>query len=276
MSEQRRIRAKICFVGDSGVGKTSLIRRSAEGDFDNRYIPTASTVVTRVEYAFPEKDGYELILELDIWDINGQKAFRKFLADSYFFKARLIVGVCDSTRKDTLYDLREWIDIGLEVTGEVPVHVLANKSDTEYNPILYDPTVKQICEEYDSPFCYVSAMTGQNVDSSFREIAEGVLETVINDVDEEEKVMRFEWEVLNIIVGKGKLGASKDLLFQTLKGIAFDKLRTFLGLLEEKELIRVKWSGSSNFVAFATEEGTRVAGLGPRRVEDERIDTVVG
>ena len=51
---------------------------------------------------------------------------------------------------------------------------------------------------------------------------------------------------------------------------------SFLELLEEKELIRVKWSGSSNFVAFATDEGIRVAELGPRRVEDERIDTVVG
>ena len=276
MSDQRRIRAKICFVGTSGVGKTSLIRRSVEGDFKERYIPTPSTVVTRVEYAFPEKDGCELILELDIWDINGQKAFRKFLADSYFFKARLIVGVCDSTRKDTLYDLREWIDMGLEVTGKVPVHVLANKSDTGYNAILYDPTVKQISENYDSPFCYVSAMTGQNVDSSFHEIAERVLGTVIDDVEEEEKVMRFEWEILNIIVGKGRLGASKDMFFQMMKGIAFDKLRTFLELLEEKELIRVKWSGSSNFVAFATDEGIRVAELGPRRVEDERIDTVVG
>ncbi len=275
MSKQQRIRVKVCLVGDSGVGKTSLIKRVVFDDFTQKYIPTPSTSVERLEYTFPEMNDFEITLEMDIWDISGQKGFLRFLKGEFFQKARMILAVCDVSRSRTLYDLEDWIKEAREVAGDIPVQIVGNKADMHNNAIKYDPAVKRLSTEFDASFYFVSAATGQNVDFAFQEIARTLLHHILDSFEEEEDVLEFEWEILSIIASRGKLGASKEFFFQSMRGIKFDILKENLDSLERKGYIRVKWSGM-NFLASATDEGLEKAEIGPRRFNGEAIDLVYG
>ena len=274
MPEQRRIRVKVCLVGDSGVGKSSLVKRLTQDTFDERYIPTASTTVTKIEFEFPDKDDETLILEMDIWDISGQRGFLRFLKGDYFRKARMIVAVCDVSRSETLCSLEGWIQDAREIAGDILVQLVGNKSDSLHNVIRYDPMTRKYSNDYDSEVLYVSCSTGENVDCAFQEIATKALENIMSGLNEEEEVLEFEWEVLEAIAGKGKYGASKEFFFQKIKGIGFDTLKANIESLERKGYLKVNWNGASDFLARATEEGLKKVESGPRKFDDEYLDLV--
>ncbi|MFQ6061137.1 MAG: Rab family GTPase, partial [Thermoplasmata archaeon] len=261
MSNQRRIRAKVCLVGDCGVGKTSLIRRLLHDEFNERYVPTPSTEVSKVEYRFLANPDSEVVLEMDIWDITGQKAFRKFLSDSYFYNSRSIVAVCDATRKSTLEEIEEWVDAGRRIAGDIPTHTLANKMDLEDRVVLNDVLIKKICNKLNSSVFFVSAKTGANVDLVFQMIAEKVLENAMAELEENEKILRQQWEILSATAQRGRFGASKEFFFTTMKGIGFDTLKFHVEELEKKGYLKVVWNDPTNFVAYATEAGIERAEL---------------
>ena len=106
MTETKHLKSKICLVGEKAVGKTSLIRRYVLNMFDDHYITTIGTKVSKKEVRVfnPEKD---LLVDVDmtIWDIMGEKGFRELLKDAYFYGANGILAVCDLSRRRTLDDL---------------------------------------------------------------------------------------------------------------------------------------------------------------------------
>jgi len=80
---KKRIKVKICLVGEYAVGKTSLIQRFVVDTFQDRYIPTIGTKITKA--FIPLKQGNENVqVDMTIWDIMGEKGFRELLKDAYF------------------------------------------------------------------------------------------------------------------------------------------------------------------------------------------------
>jgi small GTP-binding protein len=274
MPDQQRIRVKVCLVGDCGVGKSSLVKRLTQDTFDEKYLPTAGTKVTGIEFEFPEKHGETVLLEMDIWDISGQRSFLKFLKRDYFRKARMIVAVCDVSRSETLHNLERWIQDAREISGDVPIQIVANKSDSLHNLIKYDPLAKKLSNDYESSVIYVSTSTGQNVDFVFQEIASKALEYIMRGLTHEEEILEVEWEILGAIVKRGKLGASKEFFFQNVRGISFDTLKANIESLERKGYLQVNWNGTSDFLAKATDEGFKKAETGPKKFDDEFLDLV--
>src|SRR3990170_3177750 len=122
--EVRRMKMKICLVGEAAVGKTSLIRRFVLDDFDDKYIQTLGTKVSKKELSLANPvGGSELKVDMTIWDIMGQKGFRELLKEAYFYGAKGIIAVCDVTRRSTLDDLDDWIEGVYSVTGRIPIHL---------------------------------------------------------------------------------------------------------------------------------------------------------
>src|SRR5437867_6419003 len=86
--EVKRMKVKVCLVGEAAVGKTSLIRRFVLENFDDKYIQTLGTKVSKKELTSRSPDGSgELKIDMTIWDIMGQKGFRKLLKEAYFYGA---------------------------------------------------------------------------------------------------------------------------------------------------------------------------------------------
>jgi small GTP-binding protein len=169
---------KICLIGDAAVGKTSLIRRYVFNEYDDKYIITIGAKVTKKELRvrLPKKD--ELVdVELMIWDIIGQKGFRKLLKDAYFNGAHGVIGVCDNTRESTLLSLDSWMDVVYGVVEEVPTVFLGNKCDLEDEQQIGLNEINSLASGYEKSASYLSsAKTGLNVDLAFEVLSKKILE----------------------------------------------------------------------------------------------------
>jgi len=173
--DARRMKVKVCLVGEAAVGKTSLIRRFVLDNFDDKYIQTLGTKVSKKEMTAPNVDpSGELKIDMTVWDIMGQKGFRELLKEAYFYGAKGILAVCDATRKKTLEDLDDWIEGVYSVTGKIPIEFLANKIDLQEQLQVTEDDMVQAAKAYDSPFRFTSAKTGVNVELAFQSLAERI------------------------------------------------------------------------------------------------------
>ncbi|MFQ6106685.1 MAG: Rab family GTPase [Thermoplasmata archaeon] len=171
-NEAEVMKAKICLVGEAAVGKTSLIRRYVLDLFEDLYIATLGAKVTKREVFLPKINGGKGVkVNLMIWDIMGEKGFRELLKEAYFHGAQGVLAVCDVTRKDTLLELKNWIDSVTKVTGDIPVRFVVNKMDLTDEAQFGEDEVMSISEEMGSSYIMTSAKTGEGVAQSFEEIA---------------------------------------------------------------------------------------------------------
>jgi small GTP-binding protein len=172
--EVKRMKVKVCLVGEAAVGKTSLIRRFVLDNFDDKYIQTLGTKVSKKEITIPNDGTGEMKIDMTIWDIMGQKGFRELLKEAYFYGAKGILAVCDATRKKTLEDLDDWIEGVYSVTGKIPIEFLANKVDLKDQVQIAEDDLVQAARAYDSPFHFTSAKMGMNVEIAFQSLAERI------------------------------------------------------------------------------------------------------
>jgi small GTP-binding protein len=167
---------KICLVGDVGVGKTSLIRRFVMDVFDDKYIATIGTKVTKKEMDFKDpRTGEDLRIMLLIWDIMGQPSFREVLREAYFYGAEGALAVCDVTSKESLGELRYWVKAMTSTTGEVPVVFLGNKCDLKDDMRVTVQDLEVFAMKQGAPAMLTSAKTGYNVESAFSTLVDIIL-----------------------------------------------------------------------------------------------------
>ncbi len=178
MTETRHLKSKICLVGEKAVGKTSLIRRYVLNMFDEQYVTTIGTRVSKKEARvfLPERD---LLVDVDmqIWDIMGEKGFRELLKEAYFYGANGILAVADLTRRKTLDDLDDWIDGVEQVVGKVPLLIAVNKSDLVSSAQYGEKDVEQVARAFECPYLLTSAKSAEHVEDAFRQIGQRVTES---------------------------------------------------------------------------------------------------
>ena len=160
---------KICMCGDSSVGKTSLIRRFVHGKYDEKYITTLGTVISKKLITYPE---YDFNVNLQIWDISGQAEFKR-IQKSAFRRADGALAICDLTRPETAANLYKWIANLHRVTGnKVPVIVMANKYDLVEGKMEHLKNIRKVFRDLNCPIYSTSAKTGLNVELVFDNLAE--------------------------------------------------------------------------------------------------------
>jgi len=163
---------KICLIGEEGVGKTSLIRRFVFSQFDEKYLRTVGTMVSKKVVNLGPVDGTMFTLHMLVWDIMGRRDFMSLYKEAYFSRARGILAVCDMTRPETLDALTEWMEGINSSVGQVPMIVLANKKDMAEHVRIEEDDILALCELHAAPYLLTSARTGENVETAFSKIAE--------------------------------------------------------------------------------------------------------
>ena len=167
---------KICLIGDVGVGKTSLIRRYVLDVFDDKYIATIGTKVTKKDVrAKNPKSGSDESVTLLIWDIMGQPSFREVLREAYFYGAQGAIAVCDVTSKESLTELRYWIKAMSATTGRVPIVFLGNKCDLKDEARVTMEDLEMFAKKHESSALLTSAKTGYNVEQAFGQLVDEML-----------------------------------------------------------------------------------------------------
>ena len=172
--QSKRYIKKIALVGDSAVGKTSLIRRFVVDVFDDKYIATIGTKVSKrdVEYKLPDKTIY---LTLMMWDILGQKDYKKMRMQGLSGSHGIIL-VGDLSRPETVRSIEEfWLPEIWETLGTLPVIFVGNKCDLGGQSTAQVMELEKIAAKNEMPIILCSAKTGENVETVFRKIGELML-----------------------------------------------------------------------------------------------------
>jgi small GTP-binding protein len=164
MSVSKKIVKKICILGDPFVGKTSLIRKFVYDVFDDKYISTIGTKVTTKQILL-DCNGKKIEITFLIWDILGQREHQSLHSAHYKGASGALV-VCDITRRETLDNIKNWVDALHNVVGKTPVLILANKNDLE-EKAFSSADLKKISLQYNADFFLTSAKTGENVENAF-------------------------------------------------------------------------------------------------------------
>lgn len=158
---------KVVTVGDSGVGKSSLIFRYIDGAFQTDYVSTIG-----VDFKVKRMKVGEQNVKLQVWDTAGQERFRT-LARAYLRGAHGCIGVFDVSQPSTLERLQTWLD---EFRQENPKMcskcciIVGNKSDLP-PPHVTEEQVQEITRKYDCEYVPVSAKTGLDVHKVFETLA---------------------------------------------------------------------------------------------------------
>ncbi|CAF3344475.1 unnamed protein product [Rotaria sp. Silwood1] len=152
---------KVAFIGDSGVGKTSLIQRFCKDHFTEAF---SATLGVDLQVKMLNIDNR--IIALQLWDTAGQERFRS-ITKQYLRKSDGIILVYDVTSEITFQNVRSWIACTQELTDEDCVIVLVgNKTDLctddERRPVKYKDGAK-LADEYRCLFFESSARLGISV-----------------------------------------------------------------------------------------------------------------
>ena len=123
---------KICFVGDAGVGKTSIANRYVRNVFN----PNITVTTVGAHYLCKS---YDATTNLEIWDTAGQERYRA-LVPLYLRRASAVIVVVDVTSpKDRMVaDARRWIQYVREEDKKCPIVVALNKADLVVEDALDD------------------------------------------------------------------------------------------------------------------------------------------
>jgi len=251
------MKTKLALMGEGGVGKTSLIRRFVLNEYQDAYLHTVGTKVSKVELTVPYGADVDVQMDMAIFDIMGQRGFRDLVRETYYHGAQGLMAVCDLTQKESLLALNEWIPSALEIAGDVPLYLIVNKKDLEAQRAISDDEIRRVAESFAAPFVYSSAQTGEFVEDVFNALA---IE-MVNRAHRQERARVSERslreKVLVLLDKRGPNGLKKNQFFEILRGVKVDDLQAELDRLEGEGLVTILWYGASDFAATITSRGTK-------------------
>lgn len=178
MSRPREIRLKIVFLGDGGVGKTSIARRYLGETFRTDYRATigADFYVRKDVYTFEGLGTFHF--QWQIFDLAGQPTFKQ-VRPIYYQRARAAIMVFDVSRPETFYSIPNWLkEFWTHAGGLYPFILVGNKIDLRRQMQCLGPEygqkyAKMLSDRLGFPIPYVetSAKTGENINEAFRTLA---------------------------------------------------------------------------------------------------------
>ena len=185
MSSDKSVTFKILTIGESGVGKTCILRRFVENKFLKNHLATIGIDFKTKNLIINNKE-----IKLKIWDTAGQERFRN-IATQYYKGADGIVLVYDVTDDGSFEKIRDWMaqiqanaekdDLGLVLLG--------NKCDVEPR-VVTEEQGNKMAEELHISYFETSALTGQGIKEAFEQLARDIMKK--KGVGEENKDGRVE------------------------------------------------------------------------------------
>lgn len=162
---------KLLLVGESNVGKSSLLLRFADNTFSNSYI---STIGVDFKIRTVKVDGK--VIKLQIWDTAGQERFRT-ITSSYYRGAHGVMLVFDVCDKRTFERLESWYqEIDRYANPNAVKLVIGNKTDDPDRREVFTRDAEAWADEKGIPYIETSAKESTNVEHAFTRLTELVRE----------------------------------------------------------------------------------------------------
>ncbi|XP_031135097.2 ras-related protein Rab-15-like isoform X1 [Sander lucioperca] len=170
--------SRLLMLGDSGVGKTCVLRRFTESEFDPSHI---STIGVDFKMKTLELDGIRV--RVQIWDTAGQERYHT-ITKQYYRRAQGIIFVYDITSKSSFQHLVKWAsDVDEYAQDKVQRILVGNKCDEELKRQVTKDQGNKLAETYGMEFFETSAFNSMNICESFTRVTELVLQAHKRDMD---------------------------------------------------------------------------------------------
>ena len=196
------ISLKILLVGDTNVGKTSLLLRYTDELFPNKYMSTVG-----VEYRIKKFEFQGLRVKMQIWDTAGQERFHS-ITKSYFNNADGILFVYDISDHKSFEEVKNWIFESENIGNDFQKLLIGNKCDLKHKIVVTREEVNDYCKEKNIEFIETSAKDNINLNEVFSKI----VDLIFKDKKIEEIKKLFGVRNQNLIIINEKNGKkNKDV-----------------------------------------------------------------
>ena len=165
---------QLLVIGDSSVGKTSLITRYTNGTFKEEYLATVG-----LDYYSKVEAINNQTINIKLWDTAGQERY-KALTQNYFRNAEGVLLTFDVTNTDSFNNLKDWIgSIKTNMESKnifLPLIIVGNKIDMEDAREINKEDAEKFVSDNNYKYFETSAKTGEGVDDAIRDLVNQVLE----------------------------------------------------------------------------------------------------
>ena len=185
MSKKVDFEIKLAFIGQSTVGKTSLITQYTKKTFADTYLSTigADQIIKELKL----ENG--LNVKLNIWDTAGQERFRS--VNAIFLKgAQIVIMVYDITKRDTFEEIKNyWYNNVKNIIDKDTIIGLAgNKSDLYENEQVTKEEGQQYAQEIKAIFKETTATTFESINELINELVQKYyIQSNLNNVPHKEE-----------------------------------------------------------------------------------------
>ncbi|XP_065892548.1 ras-related protein Rab-35-like [Dysidea avara] len=162
---------KLLIIGDSGVGKSSLLLRFADNLFSGTYITTIG-----VDFKIRTIDVGGEKVKLQIWDTAGQERFRT-ITSTYYRGTHGVIVVYDVTNGESFVHVQNWLK-EIEQNCDVVSRILVgNKNDSPDKKVVQLEEAQKYADQVKIDLFETSAKDNINVEEVFHAITKLVLQT---------------------------------------------------------------------------------------------------
>lgn len=172
MDEDILTTLKILIIGESGVGKSSLLLRFTEDNFDPE-----QTLTIGVDFKTKKLTVDSNTVKLAIWDTAGQERFRT-LTPSYYRDAQGAILVFDVSSYTTFAKLETWLNEldTYSTKSNIVKMIVGNKIDVDHREVTREQAMA-FARRHQTLYIEASAKTKHGVQSAFEELVHKIIQT---------------------------------------------------------------------------------------------------
>ena len=187
-------KCQLLIIGDSTVGKTSILSRFTNGIFNSNYLATVGLDSFTKDEIIDDKT-----VRIKIWDTAGQERY-KSLTKGFFRNAEGVMLVYDVTNSETYENLKFWLQSIKNNTspdmGEIPIILIGNKIDCEDREVKVEEA-ENFWKEQGYPYFETSAKTGENIDNTIKYLVKKVINIKEGKKYDENENIKIEKKDIN-------------------------------------------------------------------------------
>ena len=162
---------KVLLLGNSDVGKSSLLLRFVDSVWNESFVPTIG-----VDFKVKTIEIGDKKVKMQIWDTAGQERFRNVVS-TYFRGSNGILLIYDITSRDSFKNLESWlIEIEKHASDNVLKILIGNKNDLENDRVISVEEGKNFANRNGMQFIETSAKMDTNVSEAFQTLGKLMLE----------------------------------------------------------------------------------------------------